>query len=228
MREAIRPSVEGMRRAARLQRLTQGSRARRREIAVTIMKIYLAGPEVFLPDAKAIGKAKKSICDKHGIEGLYPLDNDVPPVEPKAAWANDIFEANRELMDRADGVIANMTPFRGLSMDAGTAFEMGYMCARNTLVLAYTNAGGTYLQRAREAGLVRPGDTVDALGLTVEDFDFNDNLMMACAVCGSGFEVIAEERRRLSGIELYSDLAMFERCVEAAAKKGPRRSRAVR
>ena len=33
------------------------------------MKIYLAGPEVFLPDAVQIGQAKKRLCAAYGFEG---------------------------------------------------------------------------------------------------------------------------------------------------------------
>ena len=39
------------------------------------MKIYLAGPDVFLPDAVEIGRQKAAICAAHGLAGLYPLDN---------------------------------------------------------------------------------------------------------------------------------------------------------
>ena len=38
-------------------------------------KIYLAGPEVFLREAVAIGREKVAICAELGLEGLYPLDN---------------------------------------------------------------------------------------------------------------------------------------------------------
>lgn len=31
------------------------------------MKIYLAGPDVFLPDALQIGRQKIEICRRHGI-----------------------------------------------------------------------------------------------------------------------------------------------------------------
>jgi nucleoside 2-deoxyribosyltransferase len=186
------------------------------------MKVYLAGPEVFLPKAKEIGRAKQAICARHGIEGLYPLDKDVEPFEPRTDWAHEIFVANRGLMDHADAVVANMTPFRGPSMDVGTAFEMGYMLARKRLVLGYTNSGGTYLQRTRELRLAAANATVDELGLTVEDFGLGDNLMMAGAVRASGFEVIADEHRVLTGMQLYSDLVLFERCVEALAQRRPR------
>jgi nucleoside 2-deoxyribosyltransferase len=36
-------------------------------------RIYLAGPDVFLPDAIEAGKRKKVLCQKYGFEGVYPL-----------------------------------------------------------------------------------------------------------------------------------------------------------
>ena len=35
------------------------------------MRAYLAGPEVFLPDAVAIGEAKKAICAEHGLSLIH-------------------------------------------------------------------------------------------------------------------------------------------------------------
>jgi nucleoside 2-deoxyribosyltransferase len=43
------------------------------------LKVYLAGPEVFLPDAIAIGNKKKRLCTEFGFEGLFPFDNEVAP-----------------------------------------------------------------------------------------------------------------------------------------------------
>ena len=48
------------------------------------MKIYLAGPDVFLPDAVAIGQRKREICLRHGVTGLYPLANTVDLAAPAA------------------------------------------------------------------------------------------------------------------------------------------------
>ena len=36
------------------------------------MKLYLAGPEVFLADAIEIGQRKAAICAEHGHVGLLP------------------------------------------------------------------------------------------------------------------------------------------------------------
>ena len=37
-------------------------------------RIYLAGPEVFLPDALEVGARKAALCGAHGLEGVFPLD----------------------------------------------------------------------------------------------------------------------------------------------------------
>src|SRR5258707_232545 len=93
------------------------------------MKIYLAGPDVFLPDAIEIGRRKAAICARHGLRGLYPLDNAVDLSAADASLA--IFKGNEAMMDAADAIIANLTPFRGPSADAGTVYELGYMaCPR--------------------------------------------------------------------------------------------------
>ena len=39
----------------------------------------------------------------------------------------------------SDWCIANAAPFRGVSMDVGTAFEIGYMVAAGKVVYAYTD-----------------------------------------------------------------------------------------
>ena len=49
------------------------------------MKIYLAGPDVFLPDAVEIGRQKAAICAAHGLTGVYPLDNAIDLTSPDAS-----------------------------------------------------------------------------------------------------------------------------------------------
>ena len=88
------------------------------------MKIYLAGPDVFLPDAVEIGRRKVEICARHGLTGLYPLDNAIDLSARDASL--DIFRGNEAMMIEADAIIANLTPFRGPGADAGTVYELGY------------------------------------------------------------------------------------------------------
>ncbi|PKG14950.1 nucleoside 2-deoxyribosyltransferase, partial [Pseudomonas aeruginosa] len=40
--------------------------------------IYLAGPDVFRPDAEAHGETLKALCAEFGFVGLYPLDHALP------------------------------------------------------------------------------------------------------------------------------------------------------
>ena len=57
------------------------------------MKVYLAGPDVFLPDAVEIGRRKVEMCARHGLTGLYPLDNAVDLAASDASLR--IFKATR-------------------------------------------------------------------------------------------------------------------------------------
>jgi len=45
------------------------------------VRVYLAGPEVFLSNAREIGALKRAICERHGLVGVFPADeeDDVDP-----------------------------------------------------------------------------------------------------------------------------------------------------
>ena len=162
--------------------------------------VYLAGPEVFLPEPIAAGVAKKARIAALSraadwpfeLAGLYPLDNEIPDFRPDFDTGMRIYRANIELMDRAYAVAANMVRFRGPSMDVGTAFEMGYMRGLGKPVFAYYDAApfygreeapGLYVERVRTHCSVSEHDPrVDADGLTVDDFGMADNLMMIGAL----------------------------------------------
>src|ERR1043165_9650129 len=111
------------------------------------MKIYLAGPDVFLPDAMEIGRRKAAICAAHGLTGLYPLDNAIDLSASDAS--RQIFCGNEAMMDEADAIIANLTPFRGAGADPGTVYELGAMAARRKFCLGYSNDPSIYADRLR-------------------------------------------------------------------------------
>ena len=180
------------------------------------MKVYLAGPDVFLPDAIAIGKHKAKLCKKHGLKGLFHLDNKINLSAPDASL--EIFRANQKLMDKADAIIANLTPFRGPSADAGTVYELGYMAGRRKFCLAYSNDGRTYADRLGQLVNVRSdnGRLVDPQGLTVEDFGLVDNLMMIHALELHGCPLVTPAQMP---IDVWHDLAAFEACVRMAAAR---------
>ncbi|HXH44248.1 MAG TPA: nucleoside 2-deoxyribosyltransferase [Bradyrhizobium sp.] len=180
------------------------------------MKIYLAGPDVFLPDAIEIGRQKAAICAAHGLTGLYPLDNAVDLAAPDAS--RQIFCGNEAMMDAADAIIANLSPFRGAGADPGTVYELGYMAGRRKLCLAYSNDGAPYADRLGRFTEVASegGRLVDAQGLTVEDFGLVDNLMMIHALELHGCPLVTPASKP---IDAWRDLAAFETCVRMAAAR---------
>ncbi len=181
------------------------------------MKIYLAGPDVFLLDALAIGKRKREICERHGVTGLYPLDNAVDLAAPDVSL--QIFRGLEAMMDAADAVIANLTPFRGPGADPGTVYELGYMAGRGKLCLAYCNDPAPYAERvARLAPVTKAADKrlIDSDGLTVEDFGLPDNLMMIHALDLHGAPLVTPHARPA---DIWHDLTSFEACVRLAAAK---------
>ncbi len=142
------------------------------------MKLYLAGPDVFLRDAREVAAAKKALCAAAGHEGLFPLDAKLPPFAPTAAFAAAIFASNLAMIRAADAVLANLTPFRGPSADSGTVWEVGFAHALGKKVFGYSNVAADFAARTR--AFVGAGD-----GLEVEDFGLaSDNLMIHFTLAG--------------------------------------------
>jgi nucleoside 2-deoxyribosyltransferase len=180
------------------------------------MRVYLAGPDVFLPDAVEVGRRKVDLCARHGLTGLYPLDKAIDLAAKDASLR--IFRGNEAMMIEADAIIANLTPFRGPGADAGTVYELGYMAGRGKVCLGYSNDPSCYADRVREfTGVTsRDGRLVDALGLTVEDFGLADNLMMIHALDLHGCALVTP---RQVPADVWHDLGAFETCVRMAAER---------
>ncbi|UFS76128.1 nucleoside 2-deoxyribosyltransferase [Tardiphaga sp. 37S4] len=178
------------------------------------MNIYLAGPDVFLPNAAEIGRQKVALCKRYGAHGFFPLDN---AIDINAGDASrQIFHGNEAMMNHCDIIIANLTPFRGPSADAGTVFELGYMAGHGKLCFGYCNDPTLYIDRVRRMTEVtdRDGHLVDADGLTVENFGLADNLMMIHALDLYGASMIVP---REAPDDLWQDLTSFEACLKLAA-----------
>jgi nucleoside 2-deoxyribosyltransferase len=181
-------------------------------------RIYLAGPEVFLPNARAVGAEKCRLAADAGLEGAFPLDAQLNlDTLPAGEQAQRISRANEDLMRSCDGLIANLTPFRGVSMDAGTAFEVGFMQALGRPLAGYTNVAAGYAERARAFRAHGPatmdGDRAD---LEIEDFGLAENLMIEVAILASGGRVV--RRQVVPGMEL-TDTAGFAQCLADIARR---------
>lgn len=152
-------------------------------------RAYLAGPEVFLPDAAAVLARKAGIVRAAGLEPLVPVDEEAALRHDGDDLAVGIHLGNRALLDACDLVIANLTPFRGPGADPGTVFELGYAAARGRPVHAYTADARDLAGRIPGT---RPDGPVarDPDGLLVEDFGRAENLMPAVACELAGLPVI--------------------------------------
>ncbi|MGP8119823.1 MAG: nucleoside 2-deoxyribosyltransferase [Xanthobacteraceae bacterium] len=146
-------------------------------------RVYLAGPGVFRPDAKAFGRGLQAKCERAGLAGCFPLDNAVDGDTPRDIAAA-ILRANVDLIDSSRAIIADISSFRGPNMDPGTAWEIGYGVARGLPVYAWSS-DRTHLRERTERHLgardpSRRGR--DADGWSIEDFGLIENLMIALSV----------------------------------------------
>lgn len=112
-------------------------------------KIYLAGPDVFRKNAiKSLSELKR-VAKRYGHEGLAPLDNILEIEEDQKftpKHATMIFDANVQLIEDCDVIIANIEPFRGPSVDDGTAWEIGYGFAKNKIIYGYSELSDKSLE----------------------------------------------------------------------------------
>jgi nucleoside 2-deoxyribosyltransferase len=130
------------------------------------MNVYLAGPDVFLPDAVEIGRIKADLCGRYGFKGLFPLDNQIDPSSGDASL--QIFRGNADRVAR----IAEIK------------------------------------KRA-------DGQMVDSGGLTVENFDQIDNLMIVHALEMHGYPIVKPQR---APSDIWHDLSSFEACLRLLAE----------
>ena len=175
-------------------------------------RVYLAGPEVFLPDALAVGAEKCRLAAAAGFEGVFPLDATLDLTGlPPAEQATRIALANEGLMRSCDALVANLTPFRGASMDAGTAFEVGFMRSLGRPVAGYTNAIADYAGRSRalrDRGAIT-GDC-DREDVAIEEFGLAENLMLEIAIRASGCRIV---RTDVAQPRRMQDLTGFAACL---------------
>jgi len=184
-------------------------------------KIYLAGPEVFLSNARDMLDAKAQLARDAGFTPLSPGDLEIPPADTKTGHGCNINAIDEHMMLEADAVIANLTPFRGIAADVGTSFELGFMCALGKPVFAYTNMAKNHFTRiqdhyAGDVSLSDDGRYRGPDGLSVENFDMVDNLMLHGSILRRGGAIIVGDA---APEELYTDLTAFRECLKLVAAK---------
>ena len=175
------------------------------------LKAYLAGPDVFLPNAREHAQRKIEICARRGIIGCTPLNQDIQRLADMSDddFARAIFDKDIAMMEACDIIIANLTPFGGASADAGTLIEVGWFLGKGKPIFGYSNTPENFEARMRRQ-----------LGATQTDFDIEgfhlpDNLMIVGAVKNSGYPIFLPTDGKARGLDA---LDVFETCAEAAAR----------
>lgn len=191
-------------------------------------KIYIAGPDVFAPNAVEIGEKYKAICKKYGFKGLYPLDADEASTRAndkssadeasatKAPTSRQIFLSNLKKIKKADYIVANLNDFRGYGMDDGTAWEIGHAYTLGKTIVGYMD--NTSDMRTR-------WEREEISNYTVEDFGLPVNLMIAEAthkiVRGDfedAVEFLAETEDKVAKMKAKKAKAKSHKTKKAKAK----------
>jgi len=165
-------------------------------------RVYLAGPDVFLPDAIAWMERKKAICAGYHLIGVSPLDAlpDQPPDWADFPEWRRIALRNEAHIRSCAAIVANLTPFRGPSAD---------VCVYATVATAFLDRTLSAIGGGRQGP---DGSWWDTDGLLVEQFGLFDNLMIEGGITGSGGTLVHDDQDR------WNDLTVFERCVQAATE----------
>ena len=162
--------------------------------------LYLAGPEVFLPNALEIAETQRNICKDFGFIPRHPFDNDAGS---QPTTARSIYRGNINQIRGSDIIVANCNPFRGMCIDDGTAYELGFGNALGKPTYGYIwkiERGSARIARNYPGSIDARGVYTDREGFLVEDLGTSVNLIMECGMY------------HLNGRLIQGD---FETCVAA-------------
>jgi len=183
------------------------------------MKLFIAGPEVFLPNARDLVAQKCELVRAAGFAPVSPFDPGVPDGLSGLELALAISANDERLIRESDLMIANLTPFRGVSADAGTVFELGFMCALERPVHGYSNIGAGFGQRTVDlfkGQVVLKGEGMyDAPdGTLIEEFGMADNLMIDGGILRRNGIFIC---RDVAPGDVMTNLDVFKTCLDKVA-----------
>jgi nucleoside 2-deoxyribosyltransferase len=178
-----------------------------------INSIFLAGPDLWLPDAEAHLARLRETVELAGFEPLIGAGGGLVETQRSEVMARETYAKTLATLRKADAVIANLTPWRGVGADRGTAFECGFAAALGKPVFAYLNVPSEEEAELRGRVELEYGAAPDAEGVwrdpegcEIEDFGLPENLMLW-----------AEARRFFIIVspEPLGDLTGLEMCLEA-------------
>lgn len=161
------------------------------------VKLYLAGPDIFRPDAATYADEQRRLCEKYDFIGLHPLDNNLDITGSEYDIAERIQRGDVNQIREADIIIANCNPFRGMCIDDGTAYELGFANALEKPSYGYLTDADDLMQRTITGYPCAPWEkdekvSIDQDGyLVVDAFTTRINLMLEVGMTDSGGRLIS-------------------------------------
>jgi nucleoside 2-deoxyribosyltransferase len=174
-----------------------------------IETVFLAGPDLWYPDASDLLARKQAVCEAAGFVALTGRTEPLVETEPSEAMAREIYAGVLERLRAADAVVVNLTPWRGPGADPGTAFEAGFAAALGKPVFAYLNVSAEedadYRDRVEGlTGAMPDEDGVwrDMDGCEIEDFALPETLMLWAEARRFFVIVTPDPKGDITGLEL--------------------------
>lgn len=174
-----------------------------------ITSLYLAGPDLWFPDAEAHALRKHELCAQAGFVGVSTFDGVLVETTPSEAMAREIYADNIARLRQCDAIVANLTPWRGPGADPGTAYEVGFAAALGKPVFAYLNVDDedeadhcARVEALYGADRDAEGRMRDPMGCEVEDFGLPENLMLWAEARRLFTVVTPDPIRDLTGLKL--------------------------
>ncbi len=154
---------------------------------MSALRLYLAGPEVFLPNGIENAEKQRKLCEKYGFIPMHPMDNNLDLGKLDMEAAMKIYMADIDQLRKSDILVANCNGFRGVCMDDGTAYELGFGNALGKPSYGYIKELTSLVARTvRDYSChLLEGESLfrDREGyLITDDFGTLINLMMQCGM----------------------------------------------
>ncbi len=173
-----------------------------------IERVFLSGPDLFMPDGPDLLAAKREACREAGLEGVH-ADGGAGEGEPGELRARIAYAEAVRALRSCQAVIANLTPWRGPHPDAGTAFEAGFAAGLGLPVFAYLNVADAdeAEHRFRVAATVgaapdEEGAWRDPDGGLIEDLGLPEGLMLWAEARSFYVVVTPDPLSDVTGVEL--------------------------
>jgi nucleoside 2-deoxyribosyltransferase len=140
---------------------------------------------LFFEDRDARYARLRAACAHAGLEAVAPTDGFEVHTEGPLPTAEQIYQHNLRLLRACDGVLVNLSPFRGVEPDSGSVFEAAFASALGKPVAGWIGDDWNTQERSavlRKVWRDTDGRARDKLdGGLVEDFGLPANLMLSCS-----------------------------------------------